>query len=498
MSGLVIGADVGSSALKAAIVCADRGVLAVDERPYPMLRPYPGWAENDAEDWWRALVTAVRALLDTSGEDPASVVALCVSSQRDIAVLLDRNGAPLAPCIHWSDRRDPGETAELYAALGEQRLIDTSGTLPIPGLILPNLVWSKRHLPDAWAAADIALTPKDFIAYRLTGERGTDPTGLTRSILNDWRLGTWSDAVCDDAGIERDLLPEVRFNAWQARGALLPDAAAELGLAVGTIVAAGGGDDQSSMLGCGVLDTGDLSVGCSSSTSLRVVTDEPIFDPTGAIGICPHVVPDRFIGEIVVTGPGTSLRWFRETFGTGTPYEELIEEADLAGPGAGGLLAFPYIEGTTVPTQVPQARAAFVRVDAHHVRGHFTRALLEGIAYQYPGLLRMIEDRGHPITRITLSDGEARSAVWNQIKADVTGRTIRATTVAEAPAIGSAINAGIAAGVFADHRSAVERIIKPPLVFEPDAEMHRRYAELVAEWSPISDAILRIPGASQA
>lgn len=497
MSRVVIGADIGSSTLKAVVVCEDRGILAVDERPYPMLRPHPGWAENDAEDWWSALVAAIANLLEAGKCASADVAALCVSSQRDIAVLVDADGLPLSNCIHWTDRRDPDETAALYDDLGMDWLIDTSGTLPIPGLILPNLVWSKRHLPDAWARARYALTPKDFIGLRLTGVPGTDPTGTTRSILSDWRGGGWSDAICSRAGVDGHLLPGLDFNAWEIRGELQPAAAAALGLLPGTLVAAGGGDDQSAMLGCGLIDSGDLSIGCSSSTSLRIIASEPVFDDTGMIGVCPHVVPDRFIGEIVVTGPGTSLRWYRETVTGGASFEDLIADAASIPAGAGGLLAFPYLEGTTVPVQAPAARAAFLRIDAYHRQAHFTRALLEGVAYQYPGLFHVIEDRGHLISRITLSDGEARSAVWNQIKADVTGREIRATTVAEAPAVGSAINAGVAAGIFSDHRQAIDAVVKPARVFTPDPDTHARYASLLGEWEQVSDLVLSIPSAQR-
>ncbi|MEI6688184.1 MAG: FGGY family carbohydrate kinase [Thermoleophilia bacterium] len=495
MTRVVIGADIGSSTLKAVVVCEERGILAVDERPYPMLRPHPGWAENDAEHWWTALVDAVANLLDASGTPARDVKALCVSSQRDIAVLMDGDGQPLSHCIHWTDRRDPEETAALYETLGMDWLIDTSGTLPIPGLILPNLVWSKRHLPEAWANAKCALTPKDFIGLRLTGVRNTDPTGTTRSILSDWRTGGWSDEICSRTGIDRELLPNIECAAWQVKGELLAEPAAQLGLLPGTIIAGGGGDDQSAMLGCGLIDAGDLSIGCSSSTSLRIIATEPVFDETGMIGVCPHVVPDRYIGEIVVTGPGTSLRWFRETLGADTDFESLIAEAGALDAGSDGLLAFPYLEGTTVPVQRPNARAAFLRVDAYHQRAHFTRSLLEGVAYQYPRLFQIIEERGHSIARITLSDGEARSAIWNQIKADVTGREIRATTVAEAPAVGSAINAGVAAGVFANHRAAIEAVVKPAVVYSPDAVAHERYRELLREWEQASEIVLAIPPA---
>src|SRR5690349_2178354 len=275
MSHYVIGADIGSSGLKAALVHAQAGVVAVAERSYPMHRPFPGAAENDPEDWFNALASATSELLIQTEVSSGDIAGLCVVGQRDVAVLLDEHGVVLAPCIHWTDRRDPTETAELYDRLGRQRLVDVRGTQPIPGLILPNLAWTRAHQPDVWRNVRHALTPKDYLGYRLTGDIGTDPTGPTRSMLNDWRIQDWSDEICCAAKIPRAILPEVKYRPADVRGHLTAEAAQALGLRIGTPVAAGGGDDPASALGSGVVEPGDVSIGTSSSMSWRVVADHP-------------------------------------------------------------------------------------------------------------------------------------------------------------------------------------------------------------------------------
>ena len=353
----------------------------------------------------------------------------------------------LAPCIHWTDRRDPEETRQLYDGLGRSRLIDRSGTLPIPGLVLANLTWTRRHLPEVWRRVRFALPPKDYLAYRLTGDIGTDPTGPTRSLLNDWRHQDWSLATCAEAGIPREILPDVKYQAWKPRGTLGP-AAHDLGLAPGTTLVAGGGDDPAAALGSGVVNPGDVSIGTGSSMSWRVVGLAPRFDPTGLIGLMPHVVPGRYLHEMVVTGTGTTLRWFRGAFGHGMSYEQLIAEGARIGRGSEGLLCFPYLEGATVPRQDDAARAVYYGIAGHHQRAHFIRSTLEGAAYQYPALLEVVRSRGHQVGPLTISDGEARNQLWNQIKADVTGQTITPAVRAEAPSIGAAILAGLGAGLF--------------------------------------------------
>lgn len=316
----MVGADVGSSALKAALVHPDRGVVAVAEHTYPMHRPHRGWAENDPEDWYQALAAAVPEVLKTSRVSAAEVKSLCLVGQRDIAVLVDEHGEVLTRCIHWTDRRDPTETSRLYDGLGRTELIHRSGTLPIPGLVLPNLAWTKAHLPDVWARVRVALQPKDYLALRLTGDVGTDPTGPTRSVLNDWRSQDWSSQTCDEAGIPREILPDVKYQPWEPRG-VLRDSAHDLGLLPGTVLVAGGGDDPAAALGSGVINPGDVSIGTGSSMSWRIVADEPKFDPTGVIGLMPHLIPGRYLHEMVATGTGTTLRWFRTVFGDGSTYE---------------------------------------------------------------------------------------------------------------------------------------------------------------------------------
>ena len=484
MSGYVVGADVGSSALKAALVHPDRGVVAVAEHTYLMHRPHKDWAENDPEDWYLALAAAVSEVLKTSRVSAVEVKALCLVGQRDVAVLVDDQGEVVTPCIHWTDRRDPGETTELYDRLGRTDLIDRSGTLPIPGLVLPNLAWTKAHLPDVWARVRVALQPKDYLALRLTGDIGTDPTGPTRSVLNDWRSQDWSSQTCDEAGIPREILPDVKYQPWEPRGEL-GTAAYDLGLLPGTVLVAGGGDDPAAALGSGVINPGDVSIGTGSSMSWRIVADEPKFDPSGVIGLMPHLIPGRYLHEMVATGTGTTLRWFRTVFGEGSTYEQLIAEAANVDAGSDGLLCFPYVEGASVPTQDDAARAVYYGIAGHHRRAHFTRATLEGIAFQYPALLDVVTSRGHHVRGFTISDGEARSHLWNQIKADVMGQPITPSLRVEAPAIGAAILAGLATGLFDSAATALAVVLELAPPVHPHLAEAAQYTSLRDRWEAI-------------
>jgi xylulokinase len=488
MSAYVIGADVGSSCLKAALIHPERGVVAIAEHTYPMHRPHPGWAQNDAADWYDALRTAVPEVISIGKVSPGEVAALCLVGQRDVAVLLDGHGTVLAPVIHWTDRRDPDETTALYDGLGRDELIERSGTLPIPGLVLPNLAWTARHQPDVWARVRHALQPKDYLAFRLTGDVGTDPTGPTRSCLNDWRTGTWSEKTCAAAGVPREILPEVKYQPWEQRG-VLGRTAYEIGLLPGTMLVAGGGDDPAAALGSGVVDVGDVSIGTGSSMSWRAVDEAPRPDSTGLIGLMPHVVPDRYLHEMVVVGSGTTLRWFREAFGLGAHYPELIAEAATVPPGSDGLLCLPFVEGASVPVQDDSVRACFYGVSGHHRRAHFVRAMLEGIAYQYPVLLDVVISRGLKARVMTISDGEARSQLWNQIKADVLGEPLVPALRVEAPSIGAAILAGVACAQLASISDGVAVAVELAAAVLPDEKRHTTYTRERARWETVRDQV---------
>lgn len=483
---LLIGADIGSSALKAVMVSPDGEVLGVAEHAYPMHRPHPGWAENDPDDWLRALAVVVPALLEQAGITGEEVAGLCVVGQRDPVVLLDGGDRVLSPAIHWTDRRDPGGTAAVFDRVGRERILDVSGVPATPGLVLPNLDWTRRVMPDVWARVQSALQPKDYVRHRLTGDRSTDTSSLSRSNLNDWQTDSWSEELCDAAGIPMGILPPVLHGAWEATTTLTPEAAGWLGLSTRVVVAAGGGDDQAATLGCGALAPGELSLGTGSSLAWRAVVREPRVDRAGQMCIARHVVPDSFIYEMIAVGSGTMLRWFRESLG-GTPgaipsYEALIEEAAAVQPGSNGLLFYPYPDGATLPEDRPAARGAFLGVTAGLRRGHFVRAILEGIAFLYPSMLGILEAAGVSADRLTIIDGESRSAVWNQLKADVCGRELRTTAVPEASAMGAAILAGTACGAYATPEQGARALAAPGPVFIPDRAVHATYEPIQSGW----------------
>jgi xylulokinase len=203
----------------------------------------------------------------------------------------------------------------------------------------------------------------------------------------------------------------------------------------------------------------------------------------------PHVVPNAYLHEMVAVGTGTTLRWFREAFGGALPFDELINQAARIDMGSEGLLCYPFVEGASVPYQDDKARATFYGIASQHERPHFVRSVLEAISYQYPSLLEVVKSHGLPVGTLTISDGEARSQVWNQIKADVLGVSITPAARVEAPALGAAILAGVATGQFSSFEESVEIVVELGAPIIPDPNSHDLYTELRVEWERLRNIV---------
>jgi sugar (pentulose or hexulose) kinase len=484
----VLGVDIGTGSVKALAVTLDGRPLATSCVEHPMHHPRPGWAENDPDDWYRGLSATIREALSAAAVDPARIAGLGVVSQREPVVLTDAAGLPVAPSISWTDARATAEADEVAARFGRDWLIETTGMAPTHGMSLAHLLWYQRHRGDLWPSVRQIRFAKDYVLHRLTGCRATDPTTPSRSSLLDIRGLNWSEEVCNGSGIDPGLLPPIAGRPWEPAAELPSAQASELGLRPGLPVAMGGSDDASATLGCGAIEPGQAGVGTGTAANWRTVMGEYRADHSGAGDVSPHVVPDRFLYEVAIESTGSSLRWLRDTLvgpGGDSGFDELVGEAADVACGADGLLCFPFVDGASrAPWYADGARAAYLGVASGHTRAHLVRAMLEGIAYQYRSTMSILTRPGaHPgplsaSDPIGIGDGEARSPVWTQLKADVLGTPLRVPRIADLAAAGAAILAGLAAGVFEDAAAGVARLVRWDRQYDPDPERSAAYREL--------------------
>lgn len=497
VSGVLLGLDIGTTCVKGLLLDRDGQVLAIADREVPVLRPRPEWAEIDPESWWRAVTDVAGELLRRAKLDPSAIEALAIVAMRDPVVLLGADAAPLRSSILWTDVRTLPQVRALSAELGRERLTEICGAIPVVGLGAPVLRWHQQHEPELWARVKRVRLVKDWLVWRLTGVDQTDRSSITRSMLNDARTGGWSAELLAAAGVGADQLASVIREPTDVIGSLSSDGARALGLRAGLPVVAGGGDDPAAALGAGAIEPDDICIGTGTGSDWRRVTDHYEPDPSGRRDSSTHLVPGRELVAATIDGTGTSLRWLRDILNDARAgvvdgddtFAALTASAESIEPGAGGLRFYPYLAGQRAPHYLPDASGVFFGLRAGHGRDHLVRAVLEGVAFQYPATLEILGVGPGANPRVTMIDGETRSPLWNQVKADVLGRPISVPAVSEAAALGAAIVAGIGIGLFTDAADAVTRAVRPGATYLPDPARHADYATLRDSYERIHDCL---------
>lgn len=455
MTNLLLGIDIGTTLTKGVVIEPGGRILAEAHRPVRLHAEHPGWAEEDAEQWWANTQEVIRELLDLAGCQGASVAAVGVSGMVPALVLLDAAGQPLRRSIQQNDARTDAEIVELRALVDEERFFAETGGSINQQLIAPKMRWLARHEPEAVAATHTALGSYDFVGYRLTGVLGIERNWALESGM--WGLATaaWDDELVALAGLRRDQLPPVRAS-HEILGHVHASAAAATGLAEGTPVIAGVADHVASAFAAGVSEDGDLLIKFGGAgdvlyASAGALTDRRLF-------IDHHVIPGRYLLNGCMATSGSLVAWYVDNFcaedraaaaaTAHSVYAYLDERAKDLPAGSGGLVLLPYFLGEKTPLHDPLARGTLVGLGLHHGREHVFRAVLEAVVYGFRHHVDVLAERGLPVTRVLASDGGAASDLWLQIAADVLGRPVTRVLRHPGSSLGAAFVAGKAIGAF--------------------------------------------------
>ncbi|MCW3063859.1 MAG: hypothetical protein JWN32_1031 [Solirubrobacterales bacterium] len=491
MTDVLLGIDLGTSSMKGVAVTAEGELIGSAKAEYPMHRPQAGWNENDPRDWMRALRSVIADLVGQTASLPGRVRALSVVGQRDPFVLLDGAGEPVAPAISWTDQRTRPQLDEVEHRIPSERLLAITGGRPVIGGGLVNALWAREHTPEAWARTRRLASPKDFLLTALGGARATDATTPTRSLAFDVPRRAWSEEILGAVGVDPGLFDPVSAEPWHVAGLLDAGAAADLGLPAGVALATGCADDHAATIGAGAVAPGQWSLGTGTCSSWRLVTSAYEPDLEGRIDCSPHAVDGLFIREATIDSVGSTLRWFRDELAGlagAASYEEILRLAAAVAPGAEGVRCFPFVDGAQrAPFFHDAATAAFVGITGRHTTAHLARAVVESIAYLYVPTYRLMA--GGADGQLTIVDGEAASAFWNQLKADVLGKPIRTPEVLDAAAMGAAVLAAVAGGLHPDVATAARAMVRWRPLTEPDPQRHAAYAALSDEFMALFEAL---------
>lgn len=474
---LLLGIDVGTTNCKALIADTAGRVQALAAAPTPLTRPRPGWVEHDPHALWATVAALVRQAL--ARVPPASVRGVAVASMAEAGLLVDAAGQPLGPIISWNDSRSDTKFQAWLARFGADQFRALAGNPPSPIFSIFKLLWLRDELPQTYAAAARWLHVSDYIAFRLCGAQATSPSLATRTMLIDLAQGRWSGEIIAAAGLRADLMPPL-LPSGARLGSVSLAAASETGLPAGIAVGCGGHDHSCGALAAGVVRGGLAldSMGTAEPALLALDTLPPLSaePPGGSLGA--HVVGGRFYISKGIRSAGAAVDWAARMLGLGAA-PALMQAAAQAQPGAGGVLFLPRL--------APADRGGWVGLTADAGAAELARAVLEGLACEWRANLERIERGvGQRAETIRAIGGGTRAALWLQIKADVLGRPLLVLDLPESVALGAALLAGVAAGLFASAAAAAAQLALPAREITPHPvravfyEQHyrERYARL--------------------
>jgi xylulokinase len=443
-----LGIDIGTGGSRALLINeqgrVEHAVTAAHEE---MRMERPLWAEQRPENWWDAAQQAIRGVLGTAGITGKDVRGVGLSGQMHGLTLLDGADRVIRPALIWCDQRSQAQVDGINEKVGRERVLASIANPVLTGFTLPKLLWVRDREPEAYEQIRKLLLPKDYVRFQLTGEYVSDVSDASGTALFDVVNRRWSSDLAEQLGIDRSILPRV-YESPEVSGQVSQRAASATGLAAGTPVVAGAGDQAASAVGNGIVEPGIVSCTVGTSGVVFAHTLKPAYDPDGRVHTFCHAVPGAWHVMGVTQGAGLSLQWFRNQLAPDADYDQLTAEAATTTCCSQGLFWLPYLMGERTPHLDAAARGGWIGLTAKHTRADMIRAVLEGVAFSQKDCLDIIEVMGVPVHSVRLSGGGAKSEFWRQMFADVFSKPVITLEAQEGSAYGAALLAMVGTGAY--------------------------------------------------
>ena len=473
----LLGVDIGTSGTKTVLFDIKGNGVASSMAEYPLYQPKIGWAEQDPVDWWKAVCKTTSQVIKASGVNPADIAGVGLSGQMHGAILLDENDEVLRKSIIWCDQRSSAECDEITERVGAERLIEITANPALTGFTASKILWVRNNEPEIYLKINKILLPKDYIRFKLAGVYATEVSDASGMQLLDIENRCWSDEILEKLEIKKEWLGQV-YESCENTGTVTKAASVLTGLAQGTIVAGGAGDQAAGAVGNGIVKEGIISSTIGTSGVVFAHMDDIEIDMKGRVHTFCHAVPGCWHVMGVTQGAGLSLKWFRDNFCIEEmrtadlmdtdPYILMDKEAENIPAGSEGVIYLPYLMGERTPHLDPNAKAVFFGISAAHTKAHMVRAVLEGVVYSLRDCIEIIRGMGINAAQVRASGGGGKSPLWRQMQADMFKTEICTINSSEGPALGVAILAGVASGVYSDVVSACDDIIRVKHTQLPD------------------------------
>ncbi|KKS78884.1 MAG: Xylulose kinase [Candidatus Beckwithbacteria bacterium GW2011_GWA2_43_10] len=441
LKSIYLGIDLGTTTVKGLAMNDDGQVLANFLKETPLVSRQSDWAEQSPEFWWSSLLEIVN-LIKTK-VDLKQVQGIGLSGQMHGLVTYDSHFRALRRAIIWMDKRSSAEVEMILKNFGP-KLYQITGNPIFTGFLLPSLIWIKKHEPHIYQKIHKISSPKDYLAYRLTGALRSEPTDALATAAFDYHKNTWSDKIISAGKLKRSLFPEIR-STLEPYGGVSEKIARITGIPAGTLVF-GASDQAMSAMGTGLIKPGQTSIAISTGGQFLVTAPKGLIDPKRRLHTLNHAFPDIGLYMAATLSAGFSLRWFKdficEQKEIGFP--EFTASLAKINPGANGLFFLPFLSGERTPYFNPNLRAAFIGLSSAHKRLHLARAIIEGVSFSMHECLKVFQELHLPVNKVILSGGGAQNPVWRQILADVLNLPMKTINIQDHSPFGAAVLAKFA------------------------------------------------------
>jgi len=501
MKTYIIAHDLGTTGNKATLYDQEGALVGSAFYGYETEYAHTSWAEQDAEDWWRAVCASTRELLRQTKVRGDDVACIVFSGQMMGCVPLDKQARPLRKAIIWADQRSVEQERWVGERLSPDEVYRITGHRLSASYSLSKILWLRDHQPDIYNRAYKFVHAKDAIVARLTGVFVTDLSDASGMNLYDLEGGAWSERIIKAAELDPAQLPDLH-QSIDVVGEVLPEVADEAGVAAGTPVVIGGGDGPCAAAGAGVVSEGSAYNYVGSSSWIALATEKPIYDPELKTFTFGHVVPGMVMPTGTMQAAGASYQWTRDQLCpvevetaeslSVSPYELMNLEAENSPVAANGLIFLPYLLGERSPRWNPRARGAFIGLTIRHTRADMVRAVLEGVTMNLRVILDAFKSQGAQVEAMRLIGGGARGRFWNQMMADVYGMPVhRLAILEEATSMGAALTGGVGIGLYPDF-SMIETMNQVIEVIEPDPAAQAAYEQIYPIFEATYQALVPI------
>lgn len=486
---LLFGIDIGTTGTKSMILDIEGNIISSAYQSYEIYNDKINYVEEEAEDWWNAVVKTVKECLQkVDSQDEIS--ALSLSTQGGSMVPVDRNGNPLRKAIVWMDKRAGKEAEILRKRKPRDYYYKTTGWRLLNGMNLAQIKWIKDNEPDIFANTYKFLSTIDYINYKLTGEFIIDPTNSGITNLMNIKKCEWEETILSEIEISEDKLASIKPSG-QVLGTLTTNAAKQLGLSSEVKVVNGGHDQYCAALGAGAINNGDTLLATGTAWVVLGINDKPIFDTETYFSPGHHVIDGKWGALASIGTAGVSMEWFRKNIAKNIikngeelieSYQDINEKTAEKDIGAEGLTFYPHFNGSGCPTWSDNNRATLLGMDLSHDRYHIARAIMEGVAFEACWILESLEKQNLEIEKLKMLGGATKSKIWTQIVADITGLSIIVPEVADVTCVGAAILAGLGTGIFNEPYQAYNSMVQNEREIQPDSDNYEEYEKLFSQY----------------